>query len=192
MRADASRNRASILVAARALVAEVGPALSMDDLARSAGVAVGTLYRHFPSKSALVAAVVEDSVAAIAADTEAALDAVAGGTPAGQALATVFRLVARRHSTDRSVKAAAQRLGLPVPGTTAAADSPAARRALAALGELLAAADRAGALASPTTVLDMMVLLDGVPGAEIGETQRERYVETVLRGLLRPAALQAR
>jgi AcrR family transcriptional regulator len=52
-RADAARNRERIVDAARELFAECGQATQMDDVARRAQVGVGTVYRHFPTKSAL-------------------------------------------------------------------------------------------------------------------------------------------
>ncbi len=59
-RADARRNRSKILEAARAAFAEDGLDAQMPDLARRAGVGVGTLYRHFPTKDALVSALAQD------------------------------------------------------------------------------------------------------------------------------------
>ncbi|MDX6685874.1 MAG: hypothetical protein QOF86_2002 [Baekduia sp.] len=53
-RADARRNRERIVDAARELFAELGQATQMDDVARRANVGVGTVYRHFPTKAALV------------------------------------------------------------------------------------------------------------------------------------------
>lgn len=52
------RNRASVLEAARAAFAEHGADAQMDDIARRAGVGVGTVYRHFPTKQALAEALV--------------------------------------------------------------------------------------------------------------------------------------
>jgi AcrR family transcriptional regulator len=54
LRADARRNREKIVNAARAIVAEQGAAAQIDDVAREAGVGVGTVYRHFPNKDALM------------------------------------------------------------------------------------------------------------------------------------------
>ncbi|QEC48524.1 TetR/AcrR family transcriptional regulator [Baekduia soli] len=54
LRADARRNRERIVEAARGLFAECGQAAQMDDIARAAGVGVGTVYRHFPTKDALI------------------------------------------------------------------------------------------------------------------------------------------
>jgi AcrR family transcriptional regulator len=54
LRADARRNREKIVNAARQIVAEQGEAAQIDDVARLAGVGVGTVYRHFPNKGALM------------------------------------------------------------------------------------------------------------------------------------------
>jgi AcrR family transcriptional regulator len=56
-RADAERNRASLLEAAKAAFADKGKAASLDEIARAAGVGIGTLYRHFPTRDALIGAV---------------------------------------------------------------------------------------------------------------------------------------
>jgi AcrR family transcriptional regulator len=56
-RADAERNRVRLLETAKAAFAEKGSAASLDEIARIAGVGAGTLYRHFPTRDALVAAV---------------------------------------------------------------------------------------------------------------------------------------
>lgn len=63
MRADAARNRQRILDAARALYTTRGLDEPMDQVARAAGVGVGTVYRHFPDRAALVRAVVADRLA---------------------------------------------------------------------------------------------------------------------------------
>ncbi|MEU8243792.1 TetR/AcrR family transcriptional regulator [Actinoplanes missouriensis] len=59
MRADAQRNRARILDAAEAVFAELGPGGSTEEVARRAGVAVGTVFRHFPTKDDLLAAIMK-------------------------------------------------------------------------------------------------------------------------------------
>jgi AcrR family transcriptional regulator len=56
-RADAERNRLRLLETAKAAFAEKGSGASLDEIARMAGVGAGTLYRHFPTRDALVAAV---------------------------------------------------------------------------------------------------------------------------------------
>src|SRR3954453_8329205 len=64
-RADASRNAARLLAAARALIAEVGNDVALNDVARRAGVGNATLYRHFPTRGDLLVAVYADEVAAL-------------------------------------------------------------------------------------------------------------------------------
>ena len=60
LRADARRNRERILVAAREVCAQQGAHVQIDDVARIAGVGVGTVYRHFPTKDALIEALVAE------------------------------------------------------------------------------------------------------------------------------------
>ncbi len=62
MRADAQRNVARLIAAAREAFSDRGADASMDDIARRAGVGSGTLYRHFPTKAALIEAVYRDGV----------------------------------------------------------------------------------------------------------------------------------
>jgi AcrR family transcriptional regulator len=62
LRRDAERNRERILTAARRLFSETGLAVSHDDVARAAGVGVGTVYRRFPRKEDLLLALFEDQV----------------------------------------------------------------------------------------------------------------------------------
>lgn len=60
LRADARRNRAAVIAAAKRLFAEQGLDAQMPDVAKAANVGVGTVYRHFPTKDHLIAALVGD------------------------------------------------------------------------------------------------------------------------------------
>ncbi len=81
-RSDARLNRERLLAAAREVLAERGEAAEMREIAERAGVAVGTLYRHFPTREALVSAIIADTleeVRGIIAEAEAnpyAIDAL--------------------------------------------------------------------------------------------------------------------
>jgi AcrR family transcriptional regulator len=66
LRADARRNRARIIEAARTLFAEHGLEAQIDDIAEKAGVGVGTVYRHFPNKDDLVGALAAEHFTALA------------------------------------------------------------------------------------------------------------------------------
>ncbi len=65
-RADAQRNRESLLKAAKAAFTRRGAEINLDDLAKEAGVGVGTLYRHFPTRDALIEAVYRAGVKELA------------------------------------------------------------------------------------------------------------------------------
>src|SRR5215475_3278723 len=73
LRRDAERNRQRILDAARVVFAERGLRGSHDDIAREAGVGVGTVYRRFPDKEQLIDALFEDRMAEMARVTDEAL-----------------------------------------------------------------------------------------------------------------------
>lgn len=185
MRADALRNRERIVAAARDLVARDGADVTMEALARRAGVAVGTLYRHFPTKQDLVAAVVEESIEHIAGLAELAAEHVRDGSAPGDEVAALFRAVAERYASDRAVKQAAAGLGLPVDDhvTTAAPDT-AAGRATTSIGYVLSAAQEAGQVDLSLTLEDLVMLLTQVPDGPAGGAQ-DRYVDIVLAGLRR-------
>ncbi|WP_460523914.1 TetR/AcrR family transcriptional regulator [Flindersiella endophytica] len=71
LRADARRNRARILRTAQRLFANDGLAVSLDEIARRAGVGPGTVHRHFPTKEALYLAVVTDELERLVAEAKA-------------------------------------------------------------------------------------------------------------------------
>lgn len=70
LRADAQRNYDAIVAVARAAFAEHGVQASLDDIAKRAGVGPGTLYRHFPSRSRLHRAVLDDWIAEVETEGE--------------------------------------------------------------------------------------------------------------------------
>jgi AcrR family transcriptional regulator len=88
LRADARRNRDQILAAAKAMFARQGPDAPMEEIAREAGVGVGTLYRRFPDRQALIRAVAQDSFAVMLDEARAA---VAAEPTAWNALVRIVR-----------------------------------------------------------------------------------------------------
>ncbi|EYF05771.1 TetR/AcrR family transcriptional regulator [Chondromyces apiculatus] len=79
LRADAQRNRERLLAAADEAFAENGAEASLDDVARRAGVGIGTLYRHFPTREALLVATAEDRLAALGKKGRALLGTASPG-----------------------------------------------------------------------------------------------------------------
>jgi AcrR family transcriptional regulator len=74
LRSDARRNRERILSGARAVFAESGNEAQIDDVARRAGVGVGTVYRHYPTKEALLVELVREKFTLFAAEAREALE----------------------------------------------------------------------------------------------------------------------
>jgi AcrR family transcriptional regulator len=89
LRADARRNREKILAAAAAAFGESGLESQVEDIARRAGVGVGTVYRHFPTKDVLVTALTEAHFERLADTVEGAL--AEGGDPWDVFAAAVWR-----------------------------------------------------------------------------------------------------
>src|ERR1700722_2388639 len=75
MRADAQRNHDAVLAAAKAVFVQAGTDAPMEDVARAAGVGKGTLYRRFPTREHLFAAILQDRVDELDASAQHALDA---------------------------------------------------------------------------------------------------------------------
>ncbi|MFD5316637.1 helix-turn-helix domain-containing protein [Streptomyces sp. NPDC127098] len=172
----AVRNRQKILAAAHEQITRHGPDAGMDEIAAAAGVAVGTLYRHFPTKTDLVAAVVAQSVAAVADDAEAACARVRAGSRALDEITDFFGRVIEAAATDQAVKAAARALGAD-PDHKATED-----RASAALARLIQASQTDGDLHSDVTVDDIYLLFSTAP-TDQPVTARARWLTLVFTGL---------
>lgn len=153
LRADARRKRDQILAAAKAMFSRHGPDAPMEDIAREAGVGVGTLYRRFPDRQALIRAVAQDNFAAVLAQTRAA---AAEEPTAWQAFARVVR-----HSRELGLS-----VQLAIGSPLAAAvirDDPATTQfrheLLATLDQIVQAAQREGALRPDVGTGDIAMLL---------------------------------
>jgi AcrR family transcriptional regulator len=99
LRADARRNREAVLVAARRAFAEGGSTCQMDDIARTAGVGVGTVYRHFPNKEALLDALIATRFETLAEETAKALER----DDPWEAFCDLMRFSAKLQADDRGL-----------------------------------------------------------------------------------------
>jgi AcrR family transcriptional regulator len=154
MRADAQRNYANLLKVARAAVTERGADISLEDIARTAGVAIGTLYRHFPTRQDLLEALFVDETKELRMRAEA----LASAPMPLDALITWLRLqmdfAARGRSLGAAVMAAKH-----VPGTTISAANIAMHQAG---GVLLLRAQEAGHIRTDVQLLDVIRLVYGI------------------------------
>lgn len=180
MRADARRNREQILAAADQAFCEEGLGVPVDQIARRAGVGAGTLYRHFPTKEALFAAVLVDHVQRLAADARAALDSA----EPGKALFGFMGRMAAEATTKRSLIDALVGAGVDI--KTAGADAKAEMEE--AFARLLERAQAAGEVRPDVTISDLFGLVMGACAfaGEHDSSSSDRMLSVVCAGL-RPA-----
>jgi AcrR family transcriptional regulator len=178
-RADARRNRARVLEAAAACFAEMGDAVAIEAIARRAGVGVGTVCRHFPTKHDLIDAVVQDRCEALVADARTALESDDPGTAFQNFLLQLARTQARHRML------AEQMASHPELPATAQEARRELRRAVTAL---VARAQASGALRRDVSPADISLLFAGIAGvtatpAGADPARLERYVRIMLDGL---------
>jgi AcrR family transcriptional regulator len=99
LRADARRNREAVVAAAKKLFADEGLDAQMPDVAKAAKVGVGTVYRHFPTKDDLIAALAAESFERLA---ENAREGIAADDP-WEGLCEFIRFSARIQADDRGL-----------------------------------------------------------------------------------------
>lgn len=177
-RKDSERNRERLVAAAREIFRERGLSATLDDIARHAGLGVGTAYRHFPNKLAIAAEVLTEATEQIVVDAHAAL--AADDPWAG--LVMFCELNAARQAADR---------GLYETLTGRGDDAQQARiwpEIIAAATELFDRAYRAGVIradAAPEDIAAIFALLG--PAFEMtratGLDLWRRYLALLLDGL---------
>ncbi len=178
LRADARRNRDRLLEAAVHAFADDGPDASLDAIARSAGVGIGTLYRHFPTREALVEAVYRNEL-------EKLCDAVAElleTTPPDEALRAWMDRFVDYMTTKRELAGALR-------AVIASGGNPFAQsrdRLTAAITTLLRAGAAAGSVRTDVEPEDVLTSLSGITLAA-GEPERRdqarRMLDLLMDGL---------
>jgi len=174
-RADARRNYEKVLVAAREAFAEGGESTSLEEIARRAGVGIGTLYRNFPNRQALLEALYIDEVQAVCRSAEQ-LD----GADPWQDLNTWLERFIAYIGTKRALAAELLNYldqGAPLFQTC--------RASLYAAGEpLLKRAQEAGAVRPDVTVADVIQMVIGIAKLPAGNSsQVEHILRIALDGL---------
>ena len=154
LRADARRNRARILEVAGEVFASEGINAAIDDIAEKAGVGVGTIYRHFPTKEALFQAIVQHRIDSMTED----IVAFAEADDPGPAFFAMFRKVVHSGRANRDFfEAMAAGSGTDL----SALSAEHGQTMQEAMGLVLRRAQEAGAVRPGITAADVKALLVG-------------------------------
>ena len=177
LRADARQNYERLIAAAAGAIGELGANVSLEEVAKRAGVGIGTLYRHFPNRQALLEAVYRDQVNANCARGRELLVT----TPPGEALLLWLHSLLTYNLSMRGLKEAL------MAGEISPQISECKAQMHAVGGELLAWAQDAGAVRRDLEVSDLLRLVHSIalmvePDAE-GAARAERVFEMMVAGL---------
>jgi AcrR family transcriptional regulator len=190
MRADARRNREQVLEAAESAFAERGLKAPIEEVARRAGVGVGTVCRHFPTKQDLLDAVVRRLLEPLVRHAHDALDE-------DDAAAAFRDFVLALSDVQARHLALAEHMANEIDGSPET--EPLIAELRDAVNRLLVRAQAAGSIRDDIGPADVSMLFSGVAHATslVGEHQaqlRQRYVAIILDGLrpLAPTALPGR
>lgn len=171
LRADAARNRARLLTVAAAAFAEDGDT-PLETIAQRAGVGIGTLYRHFPERGALVEAAYRQEVTALCDAAPALLDGTRTGVDAlREWMGRYVRYAAAKRGMGAALRAAA--------GSDSSLFAETRTRIIAALDTLLAAGRADGTVRPDVDGEQVMLAMGGVWNVP----DSDRWAERV-RGLL--------
>jgi len=177
LRADARQNHGRLVEAAADSIRELGPNVSLEEVAKRAGVGIGTLYRHFPNRQALLEAVYLDQVNINCARGR---ELLATMLPS-DALPLWLRSLLTYNLNMRGLKEAL------MAGEISPRTSECKARMHEVGGELLARAQEVGAVRRDLEITDLLRLVHSIalmvePGAE-GVARAERVFEVMVAGL---------
>jgi AcrR family transcriptional regulator len=181
-RADAVRNRQLVLSAAADAFAARGADVPLEDIARSAGVGIGTLYRHFPTRDALVEAVYRNEIDVLCERADELLETM----PPDLALAEWMRLFVRHVATKKGMLSVLK----PLLGSNPSFFDQTRGRATAAATKLLEAGVAAGTVRGDIDGGDLIRAVGGICMSTDQERSEasERLVGLLFDGLRRGAA----
>ncbi len=175
LRADARRNRDLIRQSAAAVFADKGIDAPMDDIARRAGVGVGTIYRHFPTKEALFEAIVAHRVDELSREAEA----LSEDDDPGAAFFAYLTRMTERGLTNKALVATMTAS----PGFDLTALQAHSTRLMAALAKLLRRAQEAGSVRADVDAADVKALMFGCYAVEQQRPSGGRLTAVICDGL---------
>ena len=179
-RADSARNRQLLIDAAKAGFSEVGLNVSLEEIARRAGVGIGTLYRHFPSREAIMEAVYRHEVEQLVDAVPRLLET----SPAGDALHQWMHLFVNYIATKRLI---APSLGAAI-GRASTRQATPAELITQAIATLIKSAVRNGHVRKDINPSDLLRALVGVSYGNPDpdwEASARRLIDILMDGLRR-------
>jgi AcrR family transcriptional regulator len=180
LRADAAKNRQRILDAAETTFAAEGVSAPIDAVAQRAGVGVGTVYRHFPTKEALFEAIVTARIDGLCVSTRQLAE---GEQPPDEAVFTFLREFGRQASAKQDLFDAMDAAGVDIKSTCAASVEELTR----GIDVLLERAKVAGSVRDDVTTAEVMALIVGACHSKQDDLVCRRMVEIVCDGIRKPA-----
>ncbi|MFZ3567340.1 TetR/AcrR family transcriptional regulator [Streptomyces sp. BH097] len=173
-RSDALKNREAILQVAHDTLAET-PDASLNSIAKRAGIGPGTLYRHFPTREALILEVYRHDISRLVASVPRLLDAMDPLDALRRWFTDLTGYVRIKHGLGDALNSAAAQ------EVVSASWPPVS----AAVGELLQACERAGAIRPGIDPVDVVMLLSCLwrtPPTDAGAAQARRLMELAIQG----------
>jgi len=177
-RADAERNRVRLLETAKAAFAEKGSAASLDEIARTAGVGAGTLYRHFPTRDALVAAVYRNETEQLVAAADRLAETHPPVTALREWLLLFVDYIATKHGMYQVLNSIA--------GGTSELYSASSAQMKQAIAKLVDRAAASGDIRLDLDPLDLLRALAGVANIGLGpdgERAAKHMVDILIAGV---------
>lgn len=185
MRADALRNRERLMDVAQEAFAREGVDTSLEEIARAAGVGIGTLYRRFPSRDDLIAAVLTERYQALIVRA----NELAASRPAPEALADWLRLLMEHIATYRGLSMAVKEA---IHDRTTALGHT-CQTMIEAGGAMLVRAQEEGHVRKDVTFADLLSLCSGIvwagerraekPASEAAPLDRDLLMDILLKGI---------
>ena len=188
LRADAERNRQHVLKVAQEVFAAEGLAVPIDEVARRAGLGVGTLYRHFPTKEALFLAIVVDRMERLVAEARELAEAPDPGAAFFGFLSQIVQQGSAKRDFMDALSGTREELGRTLAGIKGSYR--------AALAVLIERAQDSGAVRRDVSVFEVHALLAGTLASleQLGRDSaqaRKRLLAIVCDGL-RPQVVVSR
>ena len=177
-RADAQRNRIRLLETAKAAFAEKGPGASLDEIARTAGVGAGTLYRHFPTRDALIEAVYRNETEQLVAAATQLAESRSRTGALREWLLLFVDYMATKHGMNEAINS--------IDGGTSELYSVSTEQIKRVMGQLVDRAVASGDIRLDLEPLDLLRALAGVAsigtGAD-GTLAAKRMVDILIEGI---------